>query len=101
VTSTGLPRFADVVLVPAAAVAAAFLVAGLVVLGIGENPLSATRLLIAGSLGSGEALGFTLFYATNFIFTGLAVAVAYHAGCSISAARARRRSPGSAPPWSA
>ena len=33
-----------------------------------------------GSLGSGEGLGFTLFYATNFIFTGLAVAVAYHAG---------------------
>jgi simple sugar transport system permease protein len=51
-----------------------------VVIGIGENPLTATRLLVQGSLGSGEALGFTLFYATNFIFTGLAVAVAYHAG---------------------
>jgi general nucleoside transport system permease protein len=80
VTATELPRLADLALVPAAAVAAAFLIAGLVVLGIGENPLTATRLLIAGSLGSGEALGFTLFYATNFIFTGLAVAVAYHAG---------------------
>jgi len=80
VTATELPRLADIALVPAAAVAAAFLIAGLVVLGIGENPLTATRLLIAGSLGSGEALGFTLFYATNFIFTGLAVAVAYHAG---------------------
>ncbi len=79
-TATELPRLADIALVPAAAVAAAFLIAGLVVLGIGENPLTATRLLIAGSLGSGEALGFTLFYATNFIFTGLAVAVAYHAG---------------------
>ena len=79
-TATELPRLADLALVPAAAVAAAFLIAGLVVLGIGENPLTATRLLIAGSLGSGEALGFTLFYATNFIFTGLAVAVAYHAG---------------------
>ncbi|HKG81748.1 MAG TPA: ABC transporter permease, partial [Beijerinckiaceae bacterium] len=75
-----MPRLADLALVLAAAVAAAFLIAGLVVLGIGENPLTATRLLIAGSLGSGEALGFTLFYATNFIFTGLAVAVAYHAG---------------------
>ena len=79
-TATELPRLADLALVPAAAVAAAFLIAGLVVLGIGENPLTATRLLIVGSLGSGEALGFTLFYATNFIFTGLAVAVAYHAG---------------------
>jgi general nucleoside transport system permease protein len=75
-----LPRWADVALVPAVSVAAAFLVAGLVVLGIGENPLTATRLLVQGSLGSGEGLGFTLFYATNFIFTGLAVAVAYHAG---------------------
>jgi simple sugar transport system permease protein len=61
-------------------VVAAFLVAGAVVLAIGENPLVATRLLIEGSLGSGEGLGFTLFYATDFIFTGLAVAVAYHAG---------------------
>jgi simple sugar transport system permease protein len=75
-----LPRWADTVLVPALSVVAAFLVAGLVVLGIGENPLTATRWLIQGSLGSGEGLGFTLFYATNFIFTGLAVAVAYHAG---------------------
>jgi ABC-type uncharacterized transport system permease subunit len=78
--SVELPRWADAALVPAVSLAAAFLVAGLVVLGIGENPLIATRLLIAGSLGSGEGLGFTLFYATNFIFTGLAVAVAYHAG---------------------
>ena len=77
-TATELPRLADIALVPAAAVAAAFLIAGLVVLGIGENPLTATRLLIAGSLGSGEALGFTLFYATNFIFTGLADIVDMH-----------------------
>jgi simple sugar transport system permease protein len=76
----GAARLADAVLVPAAAVAAAFLLAGLVVLGIGESPLNATRILIEGSLGSGEALGFTLFYATNFVFTGLSVAVAYHAG---------------------
>ena len=27
-----------------------------------------------------EAIGYTLYYATNFIFTGLAVAVAFHAG---------------------
>lgn len=75
-----LPRWAELALVPAVSVGAAFLMAGLVVLGIGESPLDATRLLLQGSLGSSEALGFTLFYATNFIFTGLAVAVAYHAG---------------------
>jgi ABC-type uncharacterized transport system permease subunit len=75
-----LPKWADTVLVPAISVVAAFLVAGLVVLAIGENPLTATRYLLQGSLGTGEGLGFTLFYMTDFIFVGLAVAVAYHAG---------------------
>jgi ABC-type uncharacterized transport system permease subunit len=75
-----LPKWADTVLVPAISVVAAFLVAGLVVLAIGENPLTATRWLLQGSLGTGEGLGFTLFYMTDFIFVGLAVAVAYHAG---------------------
>ncbi len=75
-----LPKWADVRLVPSLAVIVAFLIAGLVVLGIGENPVKATTLLIKGALGSGEGLGYTLYYATNFIFTGLAVAIAFHAG---------------------
>ena len=75
-----LPAWADYGLVPLLNVAAAFLVAGLVVLMIGENPLRAARALVCGALGYGEGIGFTLFYATNFIFTGLAVAVAFHAG---------------------
>lgn len=75
-----MPKWADTVLVPAVSVVAAFLIAGLVVLSIGENPLTATRFLLQGSLGTGEGLGFTLFYATDFIFVGLAVAVAFHAG---------------------
>jgi simple sugar transport system permease protein len=79
-TPIELPRWVDLVLVPALAVVAAFFVAGLVVLAIGENPLNATVVLVRGALGSAEGIGFTLYYATNFIFTGLAVAVAYHAG---------------------
>ena len=75
-----LPRWADVALVPLLNVAAAFVISGLVVLAIGENPLSATRILFSGSLGSAYGLGYTFYYATNFIFTGLAVAVAFHAG---------------------
>jgi ABC-type uncharacterized transport system permease subunit len=47
---------------------------------IGESPLAALSLLIEGALGSGEGIGFTLYYATSFIFTGLSVAVAIHAG---------------------
>jgi len=75
-----LPRWVDFGLIPALNLIAAFLVSGLVVLLIGENPIEAVKILVWGSLGFGEGVGFTLFYATNFIFTGLAVAVAFHAG---------------------
>jgi simple sugar transport system permease protein len=75
-----LPPWADYGLVPLINVIAAFLVSGLAVLLIGENPLRAAQLLVYGAIGYGEGVGFTLFYATNFILTGLAVAVAFHAG---------------------
>ncbi|MCW6507410.1 ABC transporter permease [Lichenifustis flavocetrariae] len=75
-----LPRWADLVLVPVLSVLTAFVVGGLVVAAIGVSPWDATRTLITGSLGSGEALGFTLYYTTDFIFTGLAVALAFQAG---------------------
>ncbi len=78
--SAKLPAWADYGLVPLLNVAAAFLVSGLVVLFIGENPFRAAKLLVFGAIGYGEGIGFTLFYATNFILTGLAVAVAFHAG---------------------
>ena len=77
---TPLPRWVDLGLIPLANVALAFLVAGLIVLAIGENPLLAIRVMIAGALGDSEGIGYTLYYATNFIFTGLAVALAFHAG---------------------
>jgi general nucleoside transport system permease protein len=69
-----------VALIPLINVAAAFVISGFVVLAIGENPLEAVRLLVAGALGNLEGLGFTLYYATSFIFTGLAVAICFHAG---------------------
>ena len=37
-------------------------------------------MLVVGALGSSESIGYTLYYSTNFIFTGLAVAVAFHGG---------------------
>lgn len=79
-TAGQLPRWVDYGLMPAINVVAAFLVSGLVVLLIGENPIEAVRVLVWGALGWNEGIGFTLFYATNFIFTGLAVAVAFHGG---------------------
>ena len=75
-----LPRWADLVLIPALNLLLAFLVAGLVVLFIGENPIQAMQFLLQGSLGSSYAIGFTLYYATTFVFTGLSVAIAFHAG---------------------
>ncbi len=75
-----LPAWVDYGLMPAINVAVGFLVAGLVVLFIGENPASAVRILIGGAFGSLNNIGYTLFYATSFIFTGLGVAVAFHAG---------------------
>jgi simple sugar transport system permease protein len=79
-TTAPLPRWVDLGLIPLLNLATAFLVAGLVVLLIGEDPLEATRILIYGAVGWGEGIGFTLYYATNFMLTGLAVAVAFHAG---------------------
>jgi ABC-type uncharacterized transport system permease subunit len=75
-----LPRWVDIGLIPLANVVLAFLVAGLIVLAIGENPLTAIQVMVAGALGDSEGIGYTLYYATNFIFTGLAVAVAFRAG---------------------
>jgi simple sugar transport system permease protein len=75
-----LPWWVDYGLLPLANLTLAFAVSGIVVWIAGESPLAAARLLIAGAFGFGEAIGYTLFYATNFIFTGLAVAIAFHAG---------------------
>src|SRR5471030_2140942 len=75
-----LPAWADVALIPLLNVAAAFFISGLVVLAIGENPIEAVKILISGALGDLEGIGFTLYCATGFIFTGLAVAVCFHAG---------------------
>jgi simple sugar transport system permease protein len=75
-----LPAWADVAVIPVVNVAAAFIISGFIVLAIGENPIEAVQILVAGALGDLEGIGFTLFYATSFIFTGLAVAICFHAG---------------------
>ncbi len=77
---TKLPGWADYGLIPVINLIVAFIVAGLVVLLVGENPLHAAAVLVDGAFGSGQNIAYTLFYATNFIFTGLAVAVAFHCG---------------------
>ncbi|TCL71994.1 ABC transporter permease [Rhizobium sp. BK251] len=78
--SVPLPNWINYGLIPILNLLVAFLISGFVVWLIGENPLDALVLLLQGALGRGEGIGFTLFYATSFIFTGLSVAVAIHAG---------------------
>ncbi len=46
----------------------------------GENPWRVLLLLGKGAFGSKYDFGMTLFYATPLIFTGLSVAIAFHAG---------------------
>ncbi|MEJ6004566.1 ABC transporter permease [Paucibacter sp. AS339] len=75
-----LPRWIDVGLLPLWNLLVALLVAGGVVLAIGQSPSQALSVLLEGALGSSRGIGYTLYYATTFIFTGLAVAVAYHGG---------------------
>ena len=75
-------------LFPLIAVIAAFIVGAVIILAIGDNPLSVYRLLLSSAFGLFDALGnftfdnwgYTLFYATPLIFTGLAVALAYQCG---------------------
>jgi len=78
-TSVELPRWADIGVIPRINLAAALVVAGIVIAIVGENPAEAILVMIKGAFIHEGSLGYTLHYATNFIFTGLAVAVAFHA----------------------
>jgi simple sugar transport system permease protein len=75
-----MPRWMDLVLLPLWNLLIALAVAGGVVLLIGASPVQALSVLLEGALGSARGLGYTLYYTTTFVFTGLAVAVAFHGG---------------------
>lgn len=75
-----LPRWVDIILLPVLNVLLAFIVAGLIVLAVGQDPLRAVTIMIYGAFGDGYGIGYTLYYTTDFIFAGLAVALAFHAG---------------------
>lgn len=77
--STTLPRWIDIGLLPILNILAAFIVSGIIIAMIGENPFTAMGVMMKGAFVYKGALGYTLYYATNFIFTGLAVAIAFHA----------------------
>ncbi len=65
---------------PLAAVIAAFIVGGIIVLLLNDSPFQTFYELIGNSFNSLDGIGYTLFIATPLIFTGLAVAVAFRCG---------------------
>ncbi|MDJ0388318.1 ABC transporter permease [Roseomonas sp. E05] len=75
-----VPRWAELALLPVLNLLLALALTALLVLATGGDPVAALTALAVGSLGSADALGYTLYYATNMAFTGLAVAVAFQGG---------------------
>ncbi len=94
-----LPNWVTYGLMPLLNLAVALLIAGLVVLFLGESPILALKTMLIGALGSANGIGYTLYYATNFIFTGLSVAVAIHCGLFNIGSRGRPTSAVSVPRW--
>ncbi len=75
-----LPTWVDVGLIPLLNLLLALAAASVVFLLINENPIECLGIMIKGAVGSLKGWSYLLYYATNFIFTGLCVAVAFHAG---------------------
>jgi general nucleoside transport system permease protein len=75
-----MKSFLTELMFPVLAVIAAFLVGGIIVWMVGDSPLLVYELFLTSAFGSIDGIGYTLFYATPLIFTGLAVAVAFKCG---------------------
>ncbi len=75
-----LPRWMDALLLPALNVALALLVTAAVIAAIGQSPWQAISVMVEGAFGGAQGWGYTLYYATSFIFTGLGVTLALQAG---------------------
>jgi simple sugar transport system permease protein len=73
-----LPTWADIVLVPLISLLLAGIFSAIVLVAIGQSPMEALSVMVEGAVGSSYAWGYTLYYATSFMFTGLAVTIAFH-----------------------
>ena len=78
--SANLPRWATAFVLPLLNLLSALVVAGIVIYLLGESPLESLQILLNAALFNAEGFGYTLFYASTFIFTGLSVSVAMQAG---------------------
>ncbi len=70
----------EVITLPLLAVLASLIAGAVLILLVGENPLEAYWFFLQNSFFSVSGIGYTLFYATPLIFTGLAVAFGFHCG---------------------
>ena len=74
-----LPQWVEIYVITPLNLLVVLLITCAVLYSIGKDPFVALSIMIQGAFGSTLGWGYTLFYATNFIFTGLAVAIAAHA----------------------
>lgn len=77
---TELPRWVTGFVLPILNLVSALLVAALVIKLLGESPVESLGILLNSAVMNPEGLAYTLFYASTFIFTGLAVSIAMKAG---------------------
>jgi ABC-type uncharacterized transport system permease subunit len=77
---TELPRWATAFVLPVLNLVSALLVAALAIHLLGESPTESLAILINSAVINPEGLSYTLFYASTFIFTGLAVSIAMKGG---------------------
>ena len=75
-----IPAWVNIIVLPLINILFAFAFSAIIFIAVDVNPIEAAQTMISGALGYQEGIGYTFYYATNFIFTGLAVAVAFSAG---------------------
>lgn len=75
-----LPWWFTALILPIANIALALFACAMMLWLMGINVISAAQIMFDGAFGNAEGISYTLYYATNFIFSGLGVALAWKAG---------------------
>lgn len=73
-------RWLSGILIPFFALLTGLLGALLIAGAVGESPIKVLQILVAGAFGSATDFGYSLYYATPLLLTGLSVAWAFRAG---------------------
>ncbi len=76
---SSLPKFWAFI-VPIVSVVVALIIASVVIIIIGKNPIEAYKILVEGAFGSGASIATTIVKTTPLILTGLAVGFGFRAG---------------------